>query len=532
MFKKIICLIMGFIFLGTLQTQIFAQESPRTSRVLMLYQERNFFADKRDTVTVIEELLSAYDVSVSDEAISNVSNVNFENYDTVIVIALDQGIESKQLVDKLSRYRGQIIWLGGAVEALLTAGNYPLKFKGQNYQYVYVDYTTDRLSSNQAFLIGEKRVFYEVESLSNANQVFSWLSDGFNKSPFIVQAKNLTYVSRVDMNEPLFFIFAEYLSELFPRKALPNATLMVSIQDVHGFTDFVKLKQLADKLETLAIPFNVQVIPYFKLSGSKKIYNYQEIPQFVETLRYLESKGASLIVESMPVEINENQITPIAYETVLGRAKGGLKSYLNGTFIALASDGLEPVGYSSPHANLSLMDLSEMREHINTFVGIRYITEGQSVIYPYVLENAKGFNRFYPLNLGYLDYSNPAVWSNLEETFNKLSLVEKPFYGIYITPDIELTYLDELSHFTEKRGLSYFDLTEEPIKINFENLNYDTTRSEVYNFEDPSLEKSVLQRYIGIFANGVLVILIMGVSIFTWIYRRSLKRTRDLARKE
>lgn len=532
MFKRCLSLVVLTLWLGTLSSVHFAQVQASTSRVLILYQERNFFADKRDTVEVLAELLSAYEVDVSEQSIADVAQINLDNYDAVMVIALDQHIESDVLIQKLTAFNGHIIWLGGSVTPLLKTGNYPLAYKGENYQYVYVTVSNGKQAAERTFLIGEKRLFFEMEPLSEQSRVFSWLSDGKNRSPFIVTAQNLTYVSRVDMNEPLFFIFAEYLSRLFPRKALPDAALMVSIQDVHGFTDQTELRKLADQFYALNMPFNVQVIPFFKVSGSKKVYRYDEIPQFVETLRYLESRGGSLIVESVPVALSENEVNAIGYPEVLGTQADGLKAYLNQSFLAMAIDGLKPLGFSSPHANLSAPELSDIRAHINTFIGIRYITEGQSVIYPYVLENAKGFERFYPLNLGYLDYSKPAIWSSFEETFDKIALVNNAFYGIYLTPDTPIAFLEELDSFAKRKGLTYFNLQDEPVKIAFSDVSFDAEGLIPYTYRDPQTNKSPLQQFIGLFANGVLLILALGVTIFGFIYRRSLKRTRALARKE
>ena len=529
MSKKFLTLLLIFCIFTGFQGSTYAETVLKPYQVLILYQERSFFADRRDTVSAIEELMGNFNVEITEKKIEALGNTDLQTYDAVFVIALDQKIDNAHLVNQLIPYKGRIIWLGNSIDYLIKEMDIPLKYKGENYQFITVSYSPNFKSSPYEFSIGQKRLFYEVESLSNENRIYSWLRDGIHQAPFIIESGNLTYISRVDMNEPLFYIFAQYLMNIFPQKNLPTDLLMVSLQDVHGFSDQIKLRNLANRLYELEIPFNFQLIPYFKMKGSEKMYSYNEIPQFVDTLKYLASKGGSLIVEAYPVELGDNALTSLDYQSVVGDTPSPTKDYFESVFQMLVHDGLNPIGFSSPHGELSNEELLYLRAHIMNYVGLRYISSEQYVIYPYILEETKGFHRFYPLNLGYIDYNNPNVWTDFDESLNKISIVEAPFYGVYFSPDLPVSFIDALYDKALQHQLQFFDFKNEPSWVNFESVQFDSSKDQAYLEKTPEENASFFQNISFLFANGVLVILSFGFILFIGIYWRSLRQTKKLS---
>lgn len=507
---------------------IYGTTPSKNDQVLILYQERTFFADKRDTVSAIEELMGNLKVEITEMKIESLGQQDLQAYDAVFIIALDQQIDNPNLLEQLNHYKGRILWLGNSIDKLIQAMNLPLKYIGENYQYITVDHGHSPQPAAKTFAIGQKRRFYQVESLSSENRVYSWLSDGIHQAPFIIESKNVTYVSRVDMNEPLFYIFAQHLMTLFPAKDLPSNLLMVSLQDVHGFSDQVKLRQLADRLYELQIPFNIQLIPYFKMKGSEKIYKYSDIPQFVDTLKYMTSKGGSLIVETFPVEISDNTLTALSFNSVVGVTASPIKNYFESVFYMLVHDGLSPIGFSSPRGELANEELLYLRSHIMNYVGLRYISPEQYVIYPYVLEETKGFHRFYPLNLGYIDYNSPNLWTNFNESLEKISIIETPFYGVYFSPDMPVSYVDELYENAISHQLQFFDFKTEPVWVNFESVQFNSAKDATYLEKIPEEHPTFFNRLTSLFANGVLAILSVGLIMFIGIYWRSLRKTKEL----
>jgi hypothetical protein len=498
-----------------------------TNQVMILYQERSFFADRRDSVSVIEELLGHFDVRVSESAIDSTDFSKLDAYSHIMVVALDQKLDNPKLFDALSHYKGQIIWLGRSIEQLIAAGNYPLHFEGENYNFVTLEVFSRLDNEVRSYPIGEKRVFYQVKSLSPDNRVYAWLGDGLSKSPFIIESRNLTYVSRVDMNEPLFYIFANYFHSVFKSVANPESQLMVSIQDVHGFTDQVKLRALVDQLYAYHIPFNVQLIPYVKMKGSKNLTGYQEIPQFDDTLKYIEDRGGHLIVETFPAEISGSEIDAIDLNTLYPDSDLPLKTYLEACFSLLIESKLHPIGISSPHRALSDSDYLYTKAHFSTFIGHLYIDNNQLIIYPFTLNNTKHFNQFYPINLGYINPNLPESFSDFDAQLSKISLVEKYFAGVFIPPDLNPSLLLELRDRATQYQLSYFDIEKQATWVRTDAYELDPNSKEGYISLKPKAPPSTLEKVFTFFSNGVLALLVFSLLLFIFIFRRSIKRTRE-----
>lgn len=530
MFKRLLCLCLLFCNLGLMTTQ--AQDTNTSQeKALILYQERNFFGDRRDSVSVIEELLGHFDIQVTEAPIDTLNQQNLSLYDAVFVIALDQTIENSALTKELTTYEGQIIWLGNSVNTLIQAGQYPLRYDGENYNFVTLEIQTNRAPEPKIFSIGERRTFYQVSSLSDENKVYAWLSDGINRAPFIVTARNLSFVSRVDMNEPLFYIFAYFLHDLFQDKPVPANQLMVSIQDVHGFSDQENLRALADQLYASDIPFSIQLIPYFKMSGSKRLYRYDEIPQFVDTLRYIEARGGSILLEAFPAELSDKSIRALGLDVLYDKSPSPLKSYLEDMIHLMIRQKLQPVGVSSPHRALTDAEYLYLKTHMRNFIGHRYIAEGQLVVYPYVLENTKRFNRFYPLNLGYIDPSLPESGAVFDEQFFKIALVPECFTGVYLSPDLPPNLIPQLSEKAAAYRMDFFDIDQEPYWFHTDLVTYDSENpaTTTLELEDPPVP--LWRHFINFLSTAVLIILILGTFTFVRILRRSLKQTDEIHRR-
>jgi hypothetical protein len=500
-------------------------------QVLIIYQERSFFGDRRDSVSVIEELLGHFEVQVTESPISRLALFDFNNFDAIFVIALDQRLETPELIEQLAHYKGQILWLGSSIDQLIEAGHYPLHYDGENYNFVTIEVMLDKGLTTRTFPIGEKRVFYQVTSLSQANTVHAWLGDGQNKAPYIIQSGNLSYVSRVDMNEPLFYIFADFLHTILPDKDTPKSKFLISIQDVHGFSDQVNLRNLADQFHENNIPFSVQLIPYVRMMGSKSITRYDEIPKFVETLRYLESKGGNLIIEAYPTDISASEIQAFNLTEIYDTADIPLKSYLEENLNSLARQKLHPIGISSPHRALTDAEYLYAKAHFSTYIGHRYIEDSQLIIYPFVLSETRHFNTFYPLNLGYINPNLPESSATFEDQLYKISLVPDCFTGVFLSPDLDPKFIETLVVKATQYHLSFFDLKAEHNWIRTDYLNFDTIKDTDYISTAPELKVSPIQKFIELLSNSVLFLLAFALILFTLILRRSLRQTNQMYKK-
>ena len=168
---------------------------------------------------------------------------------------------------------------------------------------------------------------------------------------------------------------------------------------------------------------------------------------------------------------------------------------------------------------------------MRNFVGHRYISAGELVVYPYVLDNTKRFNRFYPLNLGYIDPSLPESGAIFDEQFYKIALVPECFTGVYLSPDLPAELMPLLVDKAAAYKMDFFDLKKEPYWFHTDLISYDSENPTATSvvLEEPPV--SVWRHMINFLSTGVLIFLVLGLFTFIRILRRSLKQTDEIHRR-
>lgn len=449
-----------FLLLSTLYSYAHQEIGPPIASVLLLYQERSFFADRRDTVSAIETLLGHYQVEVESFHVGSAKGVFFDDYDYVMVISLDQKIREDSLYERLAEYRGEILWLGLGVEGLLERGAYSLEFRGRAYDFLTVTYKKGGTSRERSFPVGVKREFCAVEVTSPDTKVYAWFTNGYEYFPFIAKDKNLYYVSRVDINEPLFYIFADVLNDLFLKKWYREDVFFLSIEDIHVFRDYKRLREMADYLSSESIPFLMGLIPYVRQEGSNHITKFTEITAFLETLRYMQARGGRVVLQMLPLTIRGGTFVVEELSLTAEEEKRALKEYITMAIGDCVKNGLYPIGASSPYIHLKEESFGVLKESFSSFFGMLSIEEDNYILFPFEVYDSPKFNRFYPYNIGYLEPNDSALF-NIEDLYQKIEIVRGFMAGAYFHSYLPVESLYQLVGFLQKKGHPFYDILEE-----------------------------------------------------------------------
>lgn len=515
--------------------QSMAASENQEERVLILYQERQAFGDQRDTVSVIEGLLGHYQVQVKSASLENYKWDRLNEFQTVMVLAMDQNFKLPILYKKLSKYPGHIIWLGSGVESLLEQGDYPLVYEGPTYDFVQVHYQPEHVMSiegrmqypkgPQTYSIGTKRLFHKIKSLSDKNQVLATLSDGKDDFPFMINAKNLTYISRVDLNEPLFYIFADFLNSLWEPKEIFKRPLMISIQGVHPFTNQSELKNLASLLKEEGIPFNVLLTAAVAVGNEKNLTDFTQVAQFAETLQFIENAGGHIILEAYPMQLLEDELRSLSLDEFYSNDPLPIKSYVENELTELVKRGLSPRGVSSSYQGLSARDQSYAKESFSTFIGEAYIEGGQEAVYPYVVFDTADYNQLLPLNIGIFRKDDPLALLQMQEQLGKITLVGNFFASVFIKPEADPQQIQWIKDQADAYQLNFYNLEDQPFWIKTEQFSLNAPVTEAMAQSVKSKTRTPLEVISGQSANIVLIFLIATLILFSWIFTKS-KRSR------
>ncbi|MGB3365861.1 MAG: DUF2334 domain-containing protein [Acidaminobacteraceae bacterium] len=495
-----------------------------SKNILVLYEERSFYGDSRDTVSAMEDLLGNYQSNVEETKISDLKNYDFNEFDYVFVIALDREINDEKFYEGLLNFSGKIIWFGNSIDTLIELGNYPLEYKGEVYDLLSVRYRKSTTGDEKKFSIGTKRAFYRIDSLSSENDIYSWLSDGTEEFPFIISSENLIYVSRVDINEPLFYIFSDFLNQLFYKKNNVQNQFLISIEDVHVFSDYDNLRNLADRLYSSNVPFTIGLIPYIQQEGADYITYFTEVSEFVEVLKYMQDKGGSIILHTYVHEMSEDGLE---ISTLEKNPLSDLDNYFDQAIGDCIDNGLIPIGYESPHSFLSEADYKKLKGIFSNAYGQIAITDGNYIIFPFEIYDTKNFNVFYPFNLGYITPLEKDSFRLIEERFDRIKLVDGYFAGVYFHNYLEPEYIDQLINILLRENVRIFNPLEESVSVKSEKYSIEILDNKIV-IDDSSLvlEESKVSIFFNALSGWFRYLLLFALSIFILILFRSFTRQR------
>ena len=517
--KKIGILTLIFIFL--LQNFIYLDYSfagDLDKEVLILYEGRNYFNDKRDSVSAIEDLLGHYHSKVYSEKLSKTKTYDFSKYDIIFILGLDKDIDYPNMIESLKNCDRKIIWIGNGIEQFLKKTNYPVVFKGEAFDIVSVSYRKQGTGDIKTFNLEEDRGFYKIESLSDSNNIYSVLTDGLSEFPLIVESQNLTYISRLDMNEPLFYIFADYLNRNLYRKLYDSDKVLISIEDVHIFSDYEELKKKVDILYQNNVKFTIGLIPYVRQGESKHIASFTDSSKFIDTLKYMQEKGGSIILHTYVHRLNDDKITISEKNKNLDN----LETYFAQAVSDCMKEGLMPIGYEASHVNLTENEKKRLKTMFSSAYGQLFIDEENYIVYPFELYHTKNFNKFFPINLGYVDKNIENEFGIIESWLDKISLVDGYYGGIYFHASTDTLYIQKIINILRGRGISLADPLEEDYFINTKYYQINQTEQKITITKNNLSKSDRIQNMYDELFMAITTILAITVTLFAYILRKSI----------
>jgi uncharacterized protein YdaL len=123
--------------------------------------------------------------------------------------------------------------------------------------------------------------------------------------PWAIRSANLTYLGEIPfpfMSESdRMLIFADLLFPALAPTAVASKRAAVRLEDVNPTSSPTALRQMADYLSGQGVPFSVGVIPQYRdptgvfSGGVARNITLAQAPAVVSALRYLQSKGGTLI---------------------------------------------------------------------------------------------------------------------------------------------------------------------------------------------------------------------------------------------
>ncbi|SHK05539.1 DUF2334 domain-containing protein [Paramaledivibacter caminithermalis] len=517
------------LFLALVQPLQLVNAEESKKKVLLIYDRRQIFGYIEDIVTSYKELFGHFDVEVLEESQENYKKGQAEDFDYIFVIGIEGNFSNLELIEDLKKTKKTVCWIGKGIEKLLENNeNLSFRYKGESNDLVKILY------GEKSFDTGLIDEFVIVDNLSLKAKVYSWLSDGNNRYPYILRENNYWYVSKTITYSVLFYIFADVLYDLFNEYSIEKSRIFIRIEDVHPFRDTDKLRAIGEYLNSKNIPFMIAMIPAYKSPKSSYITSLKEKPEFIETIKYLQELGGSVVLHGYTHQAFGGELSGEGFEFWDGINDKPLDLDIEKWIherIGLGiqesiKNGIYPLAFEAPHYAISQRGYKVLKKYFSTYCGhVQTSDQGfTTTSYPYNLYDTELFNKLVPENLGYVDPDNPLVINEIKNNLKQVSVVRGFTAGVFFHPYLDIKYLKEIVEAIEAENIEFYDLRKEDNWVKWENITIVSKNGEIKTNYAKKDEDGPIKGSFNI-GTKVLIIFVLFINImFFIILIRSKKR--------
>ena len=500
-----------------------------TDKVLIIYDSKKETAYNRDILNIMRTLLGRFSSDIELLKLSNYDGeINKNYYSHIFILGINENSynndkNTKNLISSLNSYKGTICWLGYGIENLLEHKKYNLDYVGKTNNIVSVNYR------GKSYNLDEHYVFNIVESKDTSNKVIGSINDTLNKYPYIINDKNLFYVSKLDLDGVLFYIFCDSLNDIFNIKTFDKGRIFVRIEDVHAFREPKNLVEIADYLSSKNIPFTIALIPAYVNPKNHKVITLSESPEIVKAIKYMQDKGGTVILHGYTHQYKKEEVSGEGYEFWDGKKDEPLKEnmkifvkdrVLNGLRVCI-ENGIYPLAFEAPHYAMESEGYKELKKYFSTYMGQHQNNDKKfsTNTYPYIIRDTEEFNIFIPENLGYIDPEDKFTFQNIKENLNKLSIVRGFSGGFFFHSYLNIEYLKNTIEYLEKQNIEFMNLRDFNNWIKVDEIQIRNNGDEIIVNYDKDLDEITKSdtRFKSISNISKVLIFIVSISVLIFV---------------
>ncbi|PBF31343.1 cell wall anchor protein [Clostridioides difficile] len=500
-----------------------------TDKVLIIYDSKKETAYNRDILNIMRTLLGRFSSDIELLKLSNYDGeINKNYYSHIFILGINENSynndkNTKNLISSLNLYKGTICWLGYGIENLLEHKKYNLDYVGKTNNIVSVNYR------GKSYNLDEHYVFNIVESKDTSNKVIGSINDTLNKYPYIINDKNLFYVSKLDLDGVLFYIFCDSLNDIFNIKTFDKGRIFVRIEDVHAFREPKNLVEIADYLSSKNIPFTIALIPAYVNPKNHKVITLSESPEIVKAIKYMQDKGGTVILHGYTHQYKKEEVSGEGYEFWDGKKDEPLKEnmkifvkdrVLNGLRVCI-ENGIYPLAFEAPHYAMESEGYKELNKYFSTYIGQHQNNDKKfsTNTYPYIIRDTEEFNIFIPENLGYIDPEDKFTFQNIKENLDKLSIVRGFSGGFFFHSYLNIEYLKNTIEYLEKQNIEFMNLRDFNNWVKVDEIQIRNNGDEIIVNYDKDLDELTKSdtRFKSISNISKVLIFIVSISVLIFV---------------
>ncbi|MDZ5252413.1 DUF2334 domain-containing protein [Clostridium sp. LIBA-8841] len=473
MYKKVLALFLSVLLIFLVVPLKKTMALSKEEKVLIVYDKETIFSLDYNILNSVSELLGAYGNKKAETMnIDDYKKGDVNSYNYMIVISLNGNRENKTLYNDLNNYTGKIYFIGTGLEKYLDLKKYDLEYRIQNINVQEVNYNRDDFKDD-----GETKKFYISKNINSVvinpeelNKVYSYVSDGREQYPNMWVKNNLYHMSLLPDETMNLFMLADSLNDFFQINREGKPRIFVRIEDVHLFRDTNELREMADYLYGEGIPFIIALIPTYRNLKTGHVTKLSDMPEFVDTIKYMQDKGGSVILHGYDhggfKGANDDEDFEFWDEENNSPVTWDLSTYIHdnmGDAIKeCVKNGIYPLGFEAPHYGMDSKGYKEIKKYFSTYVGQYQSSDDNftTTSYPYILKNTECFNMLIPENLEYVDPNDEMWFNNLKRNYDILNIVRAPEGGFFYHSFVGMDDLKKIINFLKSNNVEFLNMKD------------------------------------------------------------------------
>ncbi len=447
-----------------------------SKKTLILFDDKKGDDASRAGALQISNLLGHFNIPTYMIPVSLYEKGEIKKYSFIMFAGCQASYDiPDDLITDILESKDRIFWIGNHIEQLLkkdTEKKLGIEFVDKIEGVSIVTYKGILLSKGNPRL-NEVKTDKKVK-------IHAWAEKEGRKFSYIMQNGNFWYIADVPFSyvdgADRYLAFCDILHDFFGEVHATKPMATVRIEDVNPSTKPERIKEIADMLFQMSVPFQISLVPLYVDPSTDQEIPLSSRPRLVGALKYAVSKGGAIVLHGYSHQLTGvTTIDSEFWDTEAGKpVKDDSPKYvekkLKGALEECFKCTLFPLMWETPQYLASSLDYRIIARHFSTaserriFLNQYYITQS----FPFIIEKDIYGQRIIPEYLGYIPFNENEgkedVDAELEEgkkiveTAEKMKCLRDCVAGFVFHPFLDSSVLKETVQSMKIKGFEFIDV--------------------------------------------------------------------------
>ncbi|MDA2384763.1 polysaccharide deacetylase family protein [Bacillus cereus] len=545
--KKWLLLLFSLLLLIPVPISAQKTEQPKT---LILYSSND--DQITSDIQILNTQVGHFTNNITIKNIKQLAEITDKSsYTHVIYMGEKQEELSTEAREFLEGFPGPVLVLGQNIEQLSNRFSF-ITLKNEDINSDTIEYPTRKLKN----ILEEER---SIKQIDTKGTILAHASRGNNTYPLIVQQNNSYYIATSNLFDWISYYIGESLFSYFQQKPETNKKLAyLRLEDVHPAADINQLKEIAELLKEIKIPYMITVIPVYTDPDTGKTLHLKDKPELVDLLRSMQDDGAAIIMHGYTHQFYDSEtgegfeFWDVKTDQPIRQPKHekpktkdefpNIESYnqyvkkgeeFEGKYTTdhiekgiqeLVDAKLYPVAFEAPHYTMSQKGYEILSRYFSTYVGQLQLsdTTWKSMHSPAYRSTPSFLHgmKLMPETVGFIEEDKPQAIAKMKANALSVAKLSDGIIGAFYHPYLGVKPLKEvLKNLEIIPNIEWIDLQKEKNEVKMKDIHI-TTNKDGIHVEKPTSANDIID-YIKQY--GFFLILGFVIIVFLLLLKRAKK---------